>query len=419
MFEFYIAKRYLLTKKKEHFLSIINLFSLIGITLGVATLIIVMSVMNGYEKELVTKILGMQGHLEVFDQNISNTVNKGSELSKKVQEISKIQEVQLAMPVIKGEAMVTANNVVSGVMVEGVNISDLQRKSIMTNALTSTSWKDLENNSQLDDGVIIGSALSQKLEITIGSNIKIISPNFNQTLFGAIPRSKTFKVIGVFDVGMHEYNASIVFMPIKTAAMFFQKEAPDFIEITLHSINDLNKVKAEIRESLNDNWGIIDWRSVNQTMVQVLTVERHVMFLILSLIIMIAAFNIISSLIILVNDKKKSIAVLRTIGASRESIMKIFILCGFSIGFIGTILGVILGVAFSLSIDNIKRFLEITFSVTLFDPVIYYLTSLPSDISVTQVILIALMSLTVSLLVTIYPALKIASISPAELIRDE
>ncbi len=411
MFELFIALRYLFTKKKERFISIINIFALSGIALGVATLIIVMSVMNGYESELIKRIVGIKGHLTIT--GISNSISDYDKLGRSLKEL---EGVTFMAPVVEGQAMVTSNNQVSGAIIRGMNGDDLSNKPIMKNALVFGSWDDFS----LNKGVIVGSVLANQLGINVGEQIKIIAPNTNSTIIGSVPRMKTFDVVGIFDVGMYEYNASTIFMPINLAQLLFQNYFEiSYFELMVSRLKELSEIKELLITNLGSGFVVTDWEMANEAFIQGLRIERNVMFLILSLIIIIAAFNIISSLMVLVKDKSKGIAILRTIGASRASVVKIFVIYGFLIGFIGTVIGSVLGVLFTLNIESIRKFLEKITGVTIFDPVIYFLTSLPAELGMLQVSYIIVMSLILSFIATIYPAFKIATISPIETLRNE
>ncbi len=403
--ELRIAKRYTFTKYKERFVSIINAFAMLGIALGVATLIIVMSVMNGYEKTLFTKILGFKGHITVTtrDSNLNNW-------EKVIEVIKKNIDDAVVVPMIEQQALAMTDKGASGVLVKGMFAADIDNKIHL-----SDGFIHRYNNCH---GLIIGDRLEAD------DKIKIITPKFTETMVGMMPRMKSYKVCGTFDIGMHEYNKGIVFMDMFDAQVLFEMDnTVTGIEITLKDLDNVQIVKDRLIEVLrkntfgNDNMVVIDWQQANKTLMDGLKVERTVMFLILSLIILIAAFNIISSLILLVHDKMKEIAILRTIGMRKISVMRIFIMCGSLVGVIGTISGTALGIVFSINIERIRIFLEGISSVKLFDPVIYFLTTLPSDVETSQVIWIVGISLLLSFVATIYPAWRVSKTSPAEVLR--
>ena len=407
----FIAWRYLLTRQKEAFVSIINIFAISGIALGVATLIIVMSVMNGYEHELISKILGLKGHLTIISNDgliedyddLIDTLEKCNEVSPLLKQIS---------PVLEGQAMAMSKNSFAGVLLKGMKSDDLCKKSMVSEAIVSG---DID-----DGGVLIGISMAGELKAIDGSGLKLIVPQSSSTMIGSIPRMKTYKISGIFDVGMYEYNSSIVFAPLSlTQVLLDTGDKVSHIEIFAHDIKQIDALYDQILRILPSKYRVLDWQTNNQTLVQALRVERNVMFLILSLLIVIATLNIVSSLMILVKDKTKSIAIMRTVGFSKGMIMKIFCMCGFSIGLMGTALGTLLGISFSLNINGIKEIIEEFSGKTLFDPVIYFLTSLPSHLEWAEVGQVVALSLFFSLVATIYPAIRIAKLAPAEVLKYE
>lgn len=408
--EIAIALRYTFTKHKEKFVSIINTFAMIGIALGVATLIIVMSVMNGYEQALFTRILGFKGHITI--------TTKDSRLTN-WQDIQNTLQTQLLntlaiVPVIEMQALVMANKNTTGVLIKGMELNDIKQKITLSDGSFFTK--------EHCKGLILGNLLNENLNYS--EKAKIILPKFNDTMIGAIPRMKTYDVCGTFDIGMHEYNSGIIFMELKDAQLLYEMQnAVTGIEVTVNNLQYVPQIKQQILSILRNNKFdntdllVIDWQQANQTLMDVLKIESTVMFLILSLIIMIAAFNIISSLILLVHDKMKEIAILRTIGMTKKSIMAIFMISGSLIGLSGTIFGTILGIIFSLNIEKIRQFLESISSTKIFDPVIYFLTSLPSSIDYIQVLYIICISLGLSFVATIYPAWRVSKTSPATVLK--
>ena len=417
--EFLIAIRYLKSKRKEGFISIIAIFSFIGIMIGVATLIIVMSVMNGFRYELIERILGINSHLTVYSKE-----HKIANYQEIVDKIKKINGVTYANPIIEAQAMISSKNKNSGGLIRGISVDDLKNKKLITENITAG---DLNKINQ-KNSVIIGSILAQNLGLKINDPIKIISAETNETIIGSIPRIKTYMVAGIFDSGMYEYDSTTIFMNFEMAQIHFRyANSASAIEIFTKNSHDFSNnfednfenVKLEIYKSLIDNSGLYfnDWQQANSSFIEALKVESTVMFFILTLIILVAVFNIISSMIMLVNDKNKNIALLRTLGMSKNAILRIFLICGSMIGFLGTIFGLIIGIIFSANINNIKLFLESATDTTLFNPAIYFLSTLPSRILIGDVILITSMSFTLSFLATLYPAYKASKSKPAEILR--
>ena len=417
--EFLIAIRYLKSKRKEGFISIIAIFSFIGIMIGVATLIIVMSVMNGFRYELIERILGINSHLTVYSKE-----HKIANYQEIVDKIKKIDGVTYANPIVEAQAMISSKNKNSGGLIRGISVDDLKNKKLITENITAG---DLNKINQ-KNSVIIGSILAQNLGLKINDPIKIISAETNETIIGSIPRIKTYMVAGIFDSGMYEYDSTTIFMNFEMAQIHFRyANSASAIEIFTKNSHDFSNnfednfenVKLQIYKSFIDNSGLYfnDWQQANSSFIEALKVESTVMFFILTLIILVAVFNIISSMIMLVNDKNKNIALLRTLGMSKNAILRIFLICGSMIGFLGTIFGLIIGIIFSANINNIKLFLESATDTTLFNPAIYFLSTLPSRILIGDVILITSMSFTLSFLATLYPAYKASKSKPAEILR--
>jgi lipoprotein-releasing system permease protein len=417
--EFLIAIRYLKSKRKEGFISVIAVFSFIGIMIGVATLIIVMSVMNGFRYELIERILGINSHLTVYSKE-----HKIANYQEIVDKIKKIDGVTYANPIVEAQAMISSKNKNSGGLIRGISVDDLKNKKLITENITAG---DLNKINQ-KNSVIIGSILAQNLGLKINDPIKIISGETNETIIGTIPRIKTYLVAGIFDSGMYEYDSTTIFMNFEMAQIHFRyANSASAIEIFTKNSHDFSNnfednfenVKLLIYKSLIDNEGLYfnDWQQANSSFIEALKVESTVMFFILTLIILVAVFNIISSMIMLVNDKNKNIALLRTLGMSKNAILRIFLICGSMIGFLGTIFGLIIGIIFSANINNIKLFLESATDTTLFNPAIYFLSTLPSRILISDVILITSMSFTLSFLATLYPAYKASKSKPAEILR--
>jgi lipoprotein-releasing system permease protein len=411
--EFSIALRYLKAKRQEGFISVIAIFSFVGIMIGVATLIVVMSVMNGFRYELVNRILGINSHLTVYSRE-GNIRNYDEIIGK----IKALPAVEYANPIVENQAMLTAHGKAAGGLIKALELGDLKHKKLIVDNIVRGDIGKLSNKNE----VIIGSGLANNLRLDVGSEVKIISSETNDTILGSIPRIKTYQVAGVFESGMYEYDASTVFMNFTAAQIHFRyRDAASAIEIFGRDATQMTDLKNQVM-ALTNNFPalyVVDWQEANGSFIDALKVESTVMFLILTLIIIVAAFNIISSLIMLVNDKKKNIACLRTMGMSKASVMRIFLICGSMIGVAGTLMGLVIGVVFSANINNIKKFLESVTDTALFNPAIYFLSQLPSKIFISDVVVIVGMALVLSFLATIFPAYKASKSNPAEILRYE
>jgi lipoprotein-releasing system permease protein len=415
-FEFIIALRYLRAKKKPKFLSVISGFSLFGVAIGVAALITVMSVMNGFRKEITEKIIGFNGEIAVTSYN-NSLENSNETLSI----IKSHPEVTFVYPVIEKEVLAVNKEKTSGAIIKALTKDDLMQKKIIIDRLVQGSI----TNFDIEDGVIVGYELAYRIGVFAGSTITLISPDgAMNSLIGMIPRMKTYKVLGLFDSGMYQFDSSNIIMPLRQAQTFFRMQnkissIEAHIKDPLNSYKVLKEIDSTLKKQYSNQFKVTDWQTANQAFFKVLKVERVAMFFILTLIIIVAAFNIISSLVMLVKDKKSDIAILSTIGASKISIMRIFFLTGSMIGIMGTILGVIIGVSFSLNIDKIKNFLEKITATRIFDPVLYYLSNLPSDLQVNNILIVVCLSIGLSFIATLYPAYAAAKSNPLEALRYE
>lgn len=410
--EFFIALRYLKSKNKEKFISITAIFSFIGIMLGVATLIIVMSVMNGFREDFTSRILGINSHISIFPRD-----KELYDYEKAIELVLENNNVKSVNPVIEDQVMILNDEFTSGAIVKSIDKNDLESKDKIV-----ISSDDFDSDYR-DNAVVLGEALANKLRVFNGDNIKMVSPETNSTIFGSLPRIKTYRVVGIFKSGMYEYDAGVAFIPLDMGQKHFRyKDSVGLLEVYLKNQDNLHKTFMELGKTLADNGfdvSLVDWKQSNSDFIGALNVERNVMFIILTLIILVATFNIISSLTMLVNDKSKQIALLRTIGFSKSSVMRIFFLCGSLIGITGTLIGGTLGILFASNIQNIKTFLETTFGLSLFSPTVYFLTELPSKIIVSDVVCIVLLSLFLSFLSTLYPSYKASKTNPAEILRYE
>ncbi len=409
--EFSIAARYLRAKKKEGFASIVAVFSFIGIMLGVATLIVVMAVMNGVKLELINRIIGINAHIAVNSAN--GHIDNYQILT---QNIAKVKGVTKVNPAVYGQTLASSNGENIGLMVRGIEPDDLAKKTLVQKNIVSGNMYEADSYH-----VLVGADLARHMGVKPGSKMSLISPTFNQTLFGSIPRLKEFEVSGVFNVGMYEYDSSVVFMPLAVAQKFFALgDGVNTIEIEVNDPKNFAEVKQQIFEMIKDSpYYLTDWREQNASFLESIDVQANVLFLILALIILVAAFNVISGMVMLVNDKNKEIAILRTIGIKRSSIIRIFIICGSAIGVLGTLFGLILGLSFAANIDSIRLWLEGLTGTNLFSAEIYFLSKLPAEIKNSDVVHIVLLSLGLSFLSTIYPAWKASRIQPAEALKYE
>ncbi len=411
-FEIWVSWKYLLPKTREKFFSIITVFSFLGIALGVATLIIVMSVMNGFREELTSKILGVNGHLKI--QPINNfKISNNKKISNSIKD--NIENIDIS-EVLIGQGLINYKGLSTGVLLKGVSKSYFEERKIFKHKIIPNHLKGFKNNK----GIFIGEKLRDRLNIKIGDSINIISPNSYETIFGNLPRSNNFKVIGFFSIGMYEYDSSLVFMPLELMQNFLNLDNHiDFFEIQIENFDELDKKNREILALLPKYFKTIDWRELNPSLFNAIEVERNVMFLILSLIIIVAAFNLISSMIILVSSKSRDIGVLRVLGVSKNQLLKIFMINGLIIGICGTILGLLLGLLFCLNINEIKAFLELFLDSDLFSEEIYFFSRLPVIIEVEQILKITLISLGLSFFATIYPSIRATKVEPINLIKWE
>ena len=409
-FERMVAFRYLRARRAEGFVSVIAIFSLLGIALGVATLIIVMSVMNGFRAELVGRILGLNGHLAVYGEGARLT---GFETA--AERVRQVPGVVSATPLIEGQVMATADAGASGALVHGIRPEDIRERKLIAGHIVAGSLAEFG-----DDEIAVGERLARRLGVGVGGRITLISPEGTDTAFGTMPRLKTYTVAALFNVGFYEYDNSFIYVPLNSAQIFFRMpEAVSNLEVFVENPDRVQSVGRQIAAALGGRVRIVDWQQANSTLVNAVEIERNVMFLILALIIVVASFNIISGMIMLVKDKGRDIAILRTMGASRGMILRIFILSGASIGTVGTLAGFALGVAFTLNIEAIRQFLQDLLQVKLFAAEIYFFTRIPAQIEAGEVAAIVAMALALSFLATLYPSWRAARLDPVEGLRYE
>ena len=403
--------RYLRARRQEGFISVIAWFSLLGIALGVATLIIVMAVMNGFRQELLTRILGINGHLSVYGQ-----VNQLTGFDPIAERIRQVPGVVSATPMIEGQVMVTVRGLARGAVVRGMRSEDMAKRAIIAGNVQGGTLADFKG----DDTVIVGDRLAQKFGVGVGDRITLISPQGNVTAFGTVPRMRAYRIVATFRIGMFEYDSSFVFMPLEAAQVYFQMpSAVTNVEVFIKNPDDTRAAGQRIMSALGGQVRLHDWQQANSSFFNAIQVERNVMFLILTLIILVAAFNIISSMIMLVKDKGGDIAILRTMGATRGTIMRIFLVSGASIGVIGTAAGFGLGIAFAKNIETIRQWIQGLTGSELFAAEIYFLSQLPARIDWSETTAVVIMGLALSFLATLYPSWRAATLDPAEALRYE
>jgi len=410
-FEWMLSLRYLRARRKEGFISVIAGFSFLGIMLGVATLIIVMAVMNGFRKELLGKILGLNGHLLV--QPLETPLNDWEQVADR---IAQIPGVVLAAPLVEGQALASSPFSSAGVLVRGLRARDIAKLPSVANNIKQGSLAGFDEGQ----GVAIGRRLADQLSIRTGDNITLVAPRGAVTPMGTTPRIKVYKVAAVFEIGMSEYDAAFVFMPLPEAQLYFNRSG-DVTAIEIYTIDAdrIDRYRQLVSEAAGRPIFMIDWRQRNATFFNALQVERNVMFLILTLIVLVAALNIISGLIMLVKDKGRDIAILRTIGASQGAVMRVFLITGASIGVVGTLVGFIVGTLICLNVETIRQFLSWVTHTELFSPELYFLSRLPAEMDFGETAAVVIMALTLSLLATLYPSWRAARLDPVEALRYE
>jgi lipoprotein-releasing system permease protein len=437
-FEWMLAGRYLRSRRRDTFISVISALTLIGVALGVATLIVVMSVMNGFRDELLTKILGLNGHFTAYPIDA-----KFTDYDQTAMKIEKVDGVLFAIPYVEGQALASGQQESTGVSVRGISAASIDKLKLLKQGAVLGGWDQWDQSK----GVAIGQRLAEKLGVSIGDPITIVNPNGANTPFGKTPQIRSYPVNVIFNLGMVEFDSFYVYMPMQQAQSYFKlyedvlkpgvtppgPEASDAeidaayqrqyqataIEIFIDNPDNVGAVRDRIQKQVDRPLILYDWQQRNETFFSALQVERVVMFVILSMIILVAAFNIISSLIMLVKDKGSDIAILRTMGATRGSIMRIFSMTGTAIGVGGTLIGLVLGLIVASNAESLRAFVSSLTNVPIFPPEVFFLSSLPSKIDATEVSVVAGLALGLSFLATLYPAWRAAQYDPVEALRYE
>ncbi|MDR3423622.1 MAG: lipoprotein-releasing ABC transporter permease subunit [Alphaproteobacteria bacterium] len=412
-FERLVAMRYLRARRQEGFISVITWFSLIGIALGVATLIVVMSVMNGFRQELFQRVIGLNGHMNLYAMQ-----GPLDDYQAVLDRIKKLPDVVSVSPTVEAQALITHEGAASGAYVRGVTAEAIRDRPTIAAHIASGSLNDFGDNE-----IAIGVRMAQRLDLRIGDTLTLISPVSKSTVFGSVPRLRGYKIAAIFDVGMFEYDNSFIFMPLQAAQAFFSTgSGVTSLEMFVRDPQNLQQVRSDIVAAIGPSqqpFRLLDWQQNNSSFFTALQVERNVMFLILTMIILVAAFNIISSLIMLVKDKGRDIAIMRTMGATRGMIMRIFFLNGSFIGVAGTSTGLVLGLFIARHIEGLRQIVQAVTHTDPFAPSVYFLTHMPSVVDWHDVTHVVIMALTLSFLATLYPAWRAAKLDPVEALRYE
>lgn len=411
-----IALRYLRARRQEGFISIIAWFSIIGITLGVATLIIVMSVMNGFREDILSRILGLNGHVTLVSPYGPDGIEDYEAIAKIASGVAGVVSVT---PYVEGQVMATANGASSGALVRGLKPDDFYLRDALRDAVLADANANLDRFED-GSGVIVGYRLARQMGLRVGDGVTLISPRGNATPIGVAPRTKTYRIAALFNSGHYQFDSGYIYMALSQAQKYFRyPERATGIELITADADQALQISTNVAAATQNQVRVLSWQFLNRGIVSALQVERVVMFVILTLMIFVAAFNIISSQIMLVNEKARGVAILRTMGASRSTMLRVFFMTGCSVGLIGTGVGSVLGVAFALNIETVRQWFQALSGIELFQAEIYFLSQLPAKIDSFETVLVIVIAVSLTLLASIYPAWRAARLDPVEVLRYE